>query len=73
MPRWNSMLNSLLDLPQDLVYDLPRLTMFGCRHLVVENFQKILAFDQGGVSLAVKGGRLSIQGEGLVLRSIGRE
>ncbi|MBT9158211.1 MAG: hypothetical protein DDT36_01214 [Firmicutes bacterium] len=53
MPRWKSMLNSLLDLPQDMVYNLPRLTMVGNRHLVIENYLRILAFDQGGVKLIV--------------------
>ncbi len=73
MPRWKSMLNSLLDLPQDMVYNLPRLTMVGNRHLVIENYLRILAFDQGGVKLIVNGGSLSIRGDNLVLQSIGRE
>ncbi|MBS3873105.1 MAG: sporulation protein YqfC [Firmicutes bacterium] len=73
MRGWRGFFNSMLDMPEEMVFNLPRLTMVGNRHLIVENYLCILAFELVGLRIAVKGGSLTIQGDDLTLLSIGRE
>lgn len=73
MHGWRSLLNSMLDMPEEMVFNLPRMTMVGNRHLIIENYLSILAFDLSGLTIAVKGGSLAVQGDNLTLLSIGRE
>lgn len=35
MRGWRGFFNSMLDMPEEMVFNLPRLTMVGNRHLIV--------------------------------------
>ncbi|MFB5677269.1 sporulation protein YqfC [Paenibacillus terreus] len=65
--KWTS---EALDLPQDILLDMPRLTLIGSRQLYIENHRGVLNFTPEELLLALSSGRLRIGGSGLVIRSI---
>jgi sporulation protein YqfC len=66
-PRLRAVLAQALDLPPELVLDLPRLTLLGPLHLAVENHRGLLGFDSGRVAIAIAAGRLVVEGSDLRL------
>lgn len=59
-----------MDLPQDVLMDLPRLTMIGQLHLYIENHRGVLRFSQQELRLLLAKGQLLIKGEQFVIKSI---
>ena len=74
MRQWNRRLSKLtaklLDLPQDVVLDLPRFTMIGNRQLYIENHRGVLHFSSDTLKLGLSQGKLEIRGKELVIRAI---
>lgn len=65
--KWAS---ETLDLPQDILFDLPRLTLIGSRQLYIENHRGVLDFSPDVIVLALSQGRLRVEGQQLVIKSI---
>jgi len=63
----------ILDLPQDVVLNLPRITMIGGIQMTVENHRGVLHFSSESLRLAMEKGELEITGNELVIRNIGAE
>ena len=59
-----------LDLPQDIVFNLPRLTMIGNKELFIENHNGVIHFSPDKLILALAQGSLEIEGSELMIRSI---
>ncbi|SCW48362.1 sporulation protein YqfC [Paenibacillus tianmuensis] len=68
--RFNQLTAKLLDLPQDVVMDLPRITMIGNRQLYIENHRGVLHFSNEMLKLALATGRVEVYGSELVIRAI---
>lgn len=66
----NQFAAKLLDLPQDVVMDLPRITMIGNMQLYVENHRGVLHFSSDVLKLALSRGRLEVYGNQLSIRAI---
>jgi sporulation protein YqfC len=62
--------SDFLDLPKDVVFDLPRITMIGNMQLYIENHRGVLGFSQSSLRLQLSVGELNISGEQLVIRTI---
>jgi len=60
----------MLDLPQDVVFDLPRVTMIGNMQLYVENHRGVLQFSETYLKLALTQGTMEIRGKQLSIRAI---
>ncbi|KKO51523.1 sporulation protein YqfC [Paenibacillus sp. DMB20] len=60
----------MLDLPQDLLFDLPRLTLIGNQELHIENHRGVLHFSAEKLVLSLAQGALEITGAGLSIRAI---
>lgn len=71
--KLRKMAADLLDLPQDVVFDLPRVTMIGDRQLYIENHRGVLHFSSDKLRLALSKGELEVIGDGLVIRTIWTE
>ncbi|WP_168119472.1 sporulation protein YqfC [Paenibacillus sp. HB172176] len=71
--KFRKMTADLLDLPQDVVYDLPRLTMIGDRQLYIENHRGVKHFSSDKLRLALSKGELEVTGSSLVIRTIWTE
>ena len=59
-----------LDLPKDIVFNLPRLTMVGNKELFIENHQGVIHFSPNKLILSLGEGSLEIEGSELIIRSI---
>jgi sporulation protein YqfC len=68
--KWTA---AILDLPQDVVQDIPRITIIGNIQLSVENHRGVLHFSPDLLRLATERGELEVAGADLVIRSIGSE
>lgn len=72
--RWNKRIRkltaSVLDLPQDVIFDLPRITMIGNMQLYIENHRGVLGFSSENLQLRLSTGQLQITGKDLVIRAI---
>jgi len=68
--KWTA---AVLDLPQDVVQDLPRVTLIGGIQLTVENHRGVLHFSPDKLRLAMEQGELEVTGADLVIRTIGTE
>ena len=65
--RW---MTEKMDLPQDVMMDLPRITMIGQIHIYIENHRGLLTFADNEVRLLLKQGQLLIKGEQFVIKII---
>jgi len=62
--------NEVLDLPQDVLLDLPRITLVGNQELTVENHQGVRHFSENKMILSLHQGALEIEGDELMIRAI---
>lgn len=60
----------VLEIPEDLALDLPRITLVGNINLNVENHKGIISYTADEVRLRVSDGYLIARGHGFSLRSI---
>lgn len=71
-PLMRRMMADVLEIPQDLALDLPRITLVGNINLNVENHKGIISYTKDEVRLRVSDGYLIARGRGFGLRSISR-
>ncbi|MDP1420800.1 sporulation protein YqfC [Peribacillus simplex] len=64
------LMTKTMDLPQDVMMDLPRITMIGQLHIYIENHRGLLAFTDREVRLMLKNGQLLIKGNAFVIKTI---
>jgi sporulation protein YqfC len=67
MRKW---MTQTMDLPEDVMMDLPRVTMIGQIHIYIENHRGLLTFTDCEVRLLLKQGQLLIRGEQFVIKMI---
>jgi sporulation protein YqfC len=68
--RVRSWMAKKMDLPQDVMMDLPRITMIGQIHIYIENHRGLLAFTDKELRLLLKQGQLLIKGNAFVIKTI---
>ena len=59
-----------LELPHDVIMDLPRITMIGHFHIYIENHRGLLTFTDREVRLLLEQGQLMIKGTSFVIKTI---
>ncbi|GIP25121.1 hypothetical protein J23TS9_02510 [Paenibacillus sp. J23TS9] len=62
--------NEMLDLPQDVLLDLPRITLVGNKELSIENHRGVRHFSENKMILSLSQGSLEVEGTGLMIRAI---
>ena len=65
MKNW---LTKQVDLPVDVLMDLPRITLVGQIHIYIENHRGLLVFSDKEVRLLLKHGQLLIKDNPLLLK-----
>lgn len=77
MKKWSRRLRQMavgvLDLPQDVVLEVPRITMIGHLQMYIENHRGVLQFSENELRLLLTNGQLLVIGEQLVIRAILKE
>lgn len=59
-----------LEIPQDALLDLPRITIIGDLRLFLENHRGIIEYTSEKIRVSVSGGQLEITGQNLALKNI---
>lgn len=62
----------MLEIPEELALDLPRITLVGNINLNVENHRGIISYSTEEVRLRINDGYLIARGSGFALRSVSR-
>lgn len=65
--RW---VTDQMDLPADVLMDMPRITMIGQIHIYIENHRGVLQFSNEELRLLLSQGQLLIKGDHFVIKSI---
>lgn len=63
-------LAEILELPKDIMLDLPKITMVGNLQIYIENHKGILEYTNNRIRINTKDGVLRIIGKNLVLKNI---
>lgn len=63
----------LLELPKEIVLDLPKITMFGDKNLIVENYKGIIEYDNNRIRVNTGKGIIMVSGDRLVIKEITSE
>ncbi len=67
MKNW---LTRSMNLPEDGMMDLPRITMIGQLHIYIENHRGLLTFSDKEVRLLLTKGQLLIKGQSFTIKTI---
>lgn len=59
-----------MQLPADVMMDLPRITMIGQLHIYIENHRGVLRFSNQELRILLKQGQLLIKGDHFVIKTI---
>jgi sporulation protein YqfC len=65
-----SWITKTLEMPPDVMMDLPRITMIGRLHIYIENHRGLLLFSDEEVRLMLKQGQCIIHGSNFVIKAI---
>ncbi|MBR7554326.1 sporulation protein YqfC [Allobacillus sp. GCM10007491] len=68
--RINRWLTQKAHLPNDVIYDYPRLTLIGHVHLYIENHKGLKQFQDHQIIVEQNGGQIMIEGKSLVIKSL---
>ncbi|CAG9619358.1 sporulation protein YqfC [Sutcliffiella rhizosphaerae] len=68
--RINNWITNNMELPADVMMDLPRITMIGQIHIYIENHRGLLKFSDTEIRLMLKQGQLLVKGNSFVIRTI---
>lgn len=72
-PRLREKVTEALELPKEIVLDLPKLTMLGNGDLVIENYKGIIEYDSSRIRVNTGRWIIKITGEVLVIKEITAE
>lgn len=68
--RVGRMLADVLELPKDLVLDMPRITMVGSREMLIENHKGLISYDTEQIRISLARGYIEIVGDVLQIKYI---
>lgn len=66
-------LAGILEIPQDIILDLPRITLLGNKQLLVENHKGIIEYDSSLVRIKMTQGELIVKGLDFTLGNLQHE
>lgn len=72
-PKIKEKVADVLELPREVVLNVPKLTMVGSRNLMIENYKGIIEYDNTLIRVNTGTGMIRITGERLFLKEITSE
>jgi sporulation protein YqfC len=66
-------LSTALDIPNDIILDLPKITVIGNVQLYLENHRGIIEYSPERIRIAAGNGEIEIAGDRLTIRSISKD
>lgn len=72
-PHFREKVAELLELPKEVVMNIPKLTIVGKGNLFIENYKGIIEYDTGRIRVNTALGIISISGEHMTIKEITSE
>ncbi|OPX46440.1 YabP family protein [Ruminiclostridium hungatei] len=72
-PNLKERVTEVLELPKEIVLNMPKLTMLGNGDLIVENYKGILEYDEGIIRLNTASGIIRVTGADIYIKEITME
>lgn len=72
-PKMKEKFAEALELPKEVVLNIPKLTMLGAGNLVIENYKGIIEYDDSKIRVNTGTGMIRITGERLFIKEITSE
>ena len=66
-------MSELLELPKEIVLNLPKMVMIGNRQMMIENYKGIMEYEEYRVRINTSSGSVQIEGQGLNIEEITTE
>ena len=66
-------ISQILDMPEEVIFDIPKMVVIGKKEIRIENYKGILEYDDRLIRINTSMGAIAIEGEGLDLKNILRE
>jgi sporulation protein YqfC len=67
------MISEALDLPKELIMDIPRITMIGSRQLFLENYKGIVEYEDNKIRIKIHDGIIKLEGRDMLIKEITSE
>ncbi|NLM51535.1 MAG: sporulation protein YqfC [Firmicutes bacterium] len=71
--KWRHSLAEMLELPQEIILNLPRITLIGNLQCYIENHHGIIEYTTERIRLALNLGELIVSGKDLTIRYLANE
>lgn len=72
-PKLKEKVSELLELPKEVVLNIPKFTMIGSGELIIENYKGVIEYEDEKVRVNTNSGVIKITGNKLVIREITSE
>ena len=72
-PKIKEKVADALELPKEVILNIPKFTMLGTGNLVIENYKGVIEYDDNRVRINTGSGMVKITGERLFIREITSE
>lgn len=69
-PGLKEKVTEMLELPKEIVLNMPKLTMLGNGDLIVENYKGIVEYDEGIIRLNTTSGIIKVAGANIYIKEI---
>lgn len=66
--KWRQNLADLLELPREIILNLPRMTMVGNLQCYLENHRGVIQYTAEKIRVSVNGGEIIVEGRDLTIR-----
>lgn len=66
-------ISEALELPKELVMDIPRITMLGSKQLFLENYKGIIEYEDNNIRIKIHGGIIRLEGRNMLIKEITSE
>lgn len=63
----------MLELPKEVILDLPKITMIGSRNAIIENYKGLIEYEDDKIRLNTNAGMVRITGKHLTVKAITSE
>ncbi|MGM8214149.1 sporulation protein YqfC [Bacillaceae bacterium W0354] len=66
----NNWLTDQFNLPEDIIFNYPRITLVGDLHLYIENHQGLLKFESNEIEVRHPNGTVIVHGQNMVIKNL---
>lgn len=70
---FREMIGDALEIPKELISDVPRITLYGNKQLFLENYKGIVEYEDNKIRIKTHKGIIKLEGSGMTIKEITTE